>query len=68
MFYELSPAYGRDYKSAKDVIEAFNKGKDFVGDYNLDFRYCSKRDIPAGSTVMLRYKANRQVTSVKVKE
>lgn len=26
----LQPTYGRDYKSKKEVLEAFNSGKDFL--------------------------------------
>lgn len=67
MYYELAPAYGRDYKSAKDVTAAFQSGADFQGDYSMGFRLCSIRDLDPGSTVLLRYKRNTMVTSVKVK-
>lgn len=67
MYYELTPAYGRDYKSAKEVTAAFEAGQDFEGDYQLGFKLCSKSDLPLGSTAILRYKRNTQLTSVKVK-
>jgi hypothetical protein len=67
MFYELTPAYGRDYKSAKEVKAAFESGKDFLGDYQLDFALVNKAQLPVGSTVLLRYKRNTQVTTLKVK-
>jgi hypothetical protein len=66
MYYELSPAYGRDYKTAKEVKAAFEAGKDFVGDYNLRFALCSIRDFKPGDTVNLRYKKNRSVVPYKV--
>jgi len=65
-FYELTPAYGRDYKNKAEVTAAFNAGKDFEGDYQLGFGLVNKEQLPAGSTVMLRYKRNTMVTSVKV--
>jgi hypothetical protein len=30
-FYELTPAYGRDYKTKAEVIKAWEDGKDFEG-------------------------------------
>jgi hypothetical protein len=66
MYYELAPAHGRDYKSAAEVKNAFETGKDFIGDYQLNFRLVNKTDIPIGSTANLRYRANRNVVSVKV--
>lgn len=66
MYYELTPAYGRDYKKRDDVVTAFNEGKDFNGDYQLGFQLVNKEQIPTGSTVNLRYKQNRSVAVVKV--
>ncbi len=66
-FFELTPAYGRDYKTAAEVKHAWTSGKDFAGDYQLGFKPVNIADIPKPSTVLLRYRANTQVTSVKVK-
>ena len=66
MSYELQPAYGRDYKNAREVKEAFASGKDFIGDYQLGFQYMSVRDLKPGVTVLLRYKRKTQVTTLKV--
>ena len=66
MYYELSPAYGRDYKTAKEVKAAFEAGKDFVGDYNHAWRYVNKANFRPGDTVNLRYKKLRSVTPHKV--
>jgi hypothetical protein len=63
---ELSPAYGRDYKTQKDVKSAFLDGKDFEGDMTTDFRLCSVRDFAPGVRVLLRYRALSMVTSVQV--
>ncbi len=64
-FYELQPAYGRDYKSAKDVKTAFNEGRDFDGDHQLGFKLVNKSDLPKGCTVLLRYQRNTKVTNLK---
>ena len=66
MYYELTPAYGRDYKKKDEVIAAFKDGKDVEGDYQLGFQLCSISDIPKGSTVNLRYKRNTAVVVFKV--
>lgn len=65
-YYELTPAYSRDYKNKAEVIADFRKGKDFNGDYQLQFKYCSIRDFKPGDHVMLRYKRNTMVTDYKV--
>ncbi len=65
-YFELQPAYGRDYKSAKDVKADFDNNKDFQGDYQLGFSLVNKEQLPVGSTVLLRYKQNRAVASHKV--
>ena len=66
-FYELSPAYGRDYKNKAAVVKDFADGKDFQGDVSMRFRYCSIRDLKPGDTAMLRYKGLREVTPYLVK-
>jgi len=66
-FYELCPAYGRDYKTSKEVIAAFNADKDFMGDYQLGFSPINKYQIEKPCTVLLRYKNNTMVVSLKVK-
>lgn len=66
-YYELTPAYGRDYKTKAAVIADFEANKDFIGDYQLNFQYVNKEQIQKGSTVNLRYNSNRRVAVVKVK-
>lgn len=65
-FLELTPVYGRDYKKKAEVIAAFNEGKDFEGGYSIGFKLINKPQIAAGTTVLLRYKGNTRVASVKV--
>ena len=67
MIYELSPAYGRDYKSANEVKQAFLTGKDFEGDYSLRFMLVNVNDIPKPCTVQLRYKRQTMVTTLEIK-
>ena len=58
----LTPAYGADYKTIKEVTEAYDSGKDFV--FNLPVwgaRYCSCRDFP-NESVLLRF--DRKSSSV----
>ena len=66
MYYELTPAYRRDYKTAKAVKEAWSTGQDFYGDYQLGFKLVNIEDIPKPCTVNLRYKRNTKVATVKV--
>jgi hypothetical protein len=68
MYFELTPAYGRDYKTKAAVLAAWNDGQDFEGDYQLGFKPVNKDDIPKPSTVLLRYKGNRSVCSVRVSQ
>lgn len=58
----LIPAYGRDYKSAEDVLRHWCEGKDFrIADISMgreDGRYMSVRDAPVigeDTTFKIRY-------------
>ena len=64
-FIEVTPAYGKDYKNAKDAKADWNGGKDFVD--TRTGRYMSKRDADADPnlSVMIRYGQNRKLTSTK---
>lgn len=53
----LQAAYGRVYKSAKEVIKDYEAGKDFIGDITTGFRLCSCRDFP-NEMIELRYGKN----------
>jgi hypothetical protein len=51
----ISPAYGRDYKTAEAAIKDFEDGKDFIlHDMFTRGKYCSIRDFP-GKLVEIRY-------------
>lgn len=66
---ELSPSYGRDYKTAKDVQTAWDEGKDFtVESYGPDMgRQINKQDAKPGTTLMIRYKKLTQIKIIKIK-
>jgi len=67
-YYELSPAYGRDYATAKAVKEAWLAGKDFLGDHQLGFKPVNRQDIPKPCRVVLRYKRLTRTAVLEVKE
>jgi hypothetical protein len=61
------PAYGRDYKTAKEAKEAWLAGKDWkVADYfsPWDGKPISIRDFPTGTAVTLRF--NRMTKTARV--
>lgn len=67
----LVPAYGRDYKSAKEVKADFEADKDFlIQDFfsPWDGKHCNKSDLDNGETVKIRYKNLTQVVVIKVKK
>jgi hypothetical protein len=52
----LMPAYGRDYKSKKAVLEAFNANKDFIFvRWNQRDVYVNKKDLSPGTQIKFRY-------------
>lgn len=69
-YITLVPAYGRDYKSAKEVKADWDDGKDFqICDFHNvdDGRYCNKKSgFDAGTVLNIRYKRLTQITPIKV--
>lgn len=67
MFLTLVPAYGRDYKSGKEVKIAWSEGKDFViCTYGADNgKYMNKDDAPKGATLNIRFKQQRNICKIK---
>lgn len=64
----LVPAYGRDYKSKKEVLADFNADKDFIiADMmsQWDGKYVNKSQLSQG-TVNIRYKRLTRVLVAKV--
>jgi hypothetical protein len=60
----VTPAYGRDYKSAAAAVAAWDEGKDFVD--SQSGRYVGKSDAPAGVEVRIRYLRLTRVVVVVV--
>jgi len=50
------PAYGRDYKSKKAVMEDWNAGKNFLVQDMTESGYINKYDKPADVQLNIRYK------------
>jgi hypothetical protein len=72
MYHTLSPAYGRDYKKAADVVADWEKGKDFVIEDFVD-PYCGKpvslsdvKDAWKGHSVKIRFDKLKKVVILKV--
>lgn len=68
--FTLTPAYGRDYKSKKEIEADFAADKDFVANsYNGSSTYINRPQlIETGvKTVNVRYGQLRKVTVIKVK-
>ena len=64
---ELTPAYGRDYTSAKAVKADWEAGKDFkIATFGSNMgRYVNKDDAPKGATLQIRYKRLTQVCIIE---
>lgn len=63
----VTPAYGRDYKSAKAAKEDWQAGKDFIiADFSSpwDGKPMSIADVEDGQQIMIRYKQLTQITKV----
>lgn len=65
-YSEFTPYIGRDYTKAADVKADFLAGKDFY--FAATGQATSLRDgvVAPGTTVLLRYKRNTQVATLKV--
>ena len=64
----LAPAYGHDYKSKKEVVEALNAPHDFYANhYSGGGTYCSVADLSDGDHT-IRFKKLAQVAIVVVKD
>lgn len=63
-YLTLIPAYGRDYKSKKEVLADWNADKDFIiADFShpYDGKPMNQRDAEPGITYNIRYKKLTQI-------
>lgn len=65
----LSPAYGRDYKSKKEVFEAFDSNKDFLTPFG---QYTTKAELAKdksyeSNVIQIRYDKLRKTVIAKVR-
>ena len=70
MYLTIVPAYGRDYKSGKEVQADWEAGKDFqIQDMSsLDNgRYLNKNDAKPGMILNIRFKQMMSIRQIKIK-
>jgi hypothetical protein len=60
----VTPAYGRDYRSAKEAKADFLAGRDFV--LQPEETFVSRADFAPGVIVNIRYRRITMVTNVRV--
>ena len=67
-FITLLPAYGRDYKSKKLIIDDLNNNKDFIESTSL--RAINKQQFKELniSSFNVRYDQHRKITNIKIKD
>ena len=64
----VSPAYGKDYKTKKELMEGYAAGHDFqIHDMNHPEygRYININDHPVGTTFMVRHNKQMRVTPIE---
>ena len=68
MFLTLLPAYGRDYKSKKLIIDDLNNNKDFLE--STTRKYINKQQFKELniSSFNVRYDQQRKITNIKIKD
>jgi hypothetical protein len=54
-FIQVSPAYGRDYRSKDDLMAGYHAGHDFMSNDMFNSGYVNKQDHPEGATLNVRY-------------
>jgi len=68
MYLTLLPAYSRDYKNKKAIIEDLNNNRDFLESTSL--RAINKQQFKELniSSFNVRYDSQRKITNIKVKD
>jgi len=67
-FITLLPAYGRDYKSKRVIIDDLNNNKDFLESTSM--KYINKKQFKELniSSFNVRYDQQRKITNIKIKD
>jgi hypothetical protein len=55
LWINLTPAYGRDYKSAKALLKDFLEEKDFILHTPFNTTYINRKQIEKGTSIEFRY-------------
>tara|TARA_A100001515_G_C4486391_1_gene181787 strand:+ start:424 stop:639 length:216 start_codon:yes stop_codon:yes gene_type:complete len=68
MFLTLLPAYGRDYKNKRLIIDDLNNNKDFLE--STTRKYINKQQFKELniSSFNVRYDQHRKITNIKIKD
>ena len=68
MYLTLLPAYGRDYKNKKLIIDDLNNNKDFLESTSL--RAINKQQFKELNirSFNVRYYSQRKITNIKIKD
>ena len=68
MYLTLLPAYGRDYKSKRVIIDDLNNNKDFLESTSL--KAINKQQFKELniSSFNVRYDQQRKITNIKIKD
>jgi len=68
MYLTLLPAYGRDYKSKRVIIDDLNNNKDFLESTSM--KYINKKQFKELniSSFNVRYDQQRKITNIKIKD
>lgn len=65
VWYDASPAYGRDYKSQKEVLADWHAQKDFQIHQGGSSTYINKQDKPDHVGLTVRYHNGTKVMVIK---
>ena len=67
-FLTLLPAYGRDYKSKRVIIDDLNNNKDFLESTSM--KYINKQQLKELNinSFNVRYDQQRKITNIKIKD
>ena len=61
----LTPAYGRDYRNKKEVLQDFHANKNFILNDMTGTCYINKQDIGPNINVNIRYSKLRKVLTLR---